>query len=153
MTDTAVLNDAAETLLNVLVAGATDADWVPTALVAAGEPSYDCDALYVWVDQIVPEIGAGGCVTASRVQFRYALADCVGADKDETEIFESAAVHHARVWAVWVSLVADCCNDGAILGEQSDIVRVGTLSQLTTAGGLAVWSGTVTAVVSPLALT
>ena len=153
MTDTAVLNAAAETLLAVLVAGADDADWVPTASVAAGEPAYKCDALYVWVDQIVPEIGDGGCVTASRVQFRYAIADCVGADRNETKIFSSAPAHHSRVWAVWVALVDVCCSNTALLGDQADVVRVGTLNQITVSGVLGVWSGTVTAVLSPLAFT
>lgn len=151
MTDTTVMHEAALSLLTVLKSGADDAGWDPIAEVAAGEPSYGCGSLYVWVDRITPEIGNGGCVVASQVQFRYAIADCVGADIDEEEIVTSAPQHHERVWAVWVALVADCCAHSSIVGVQADTVRVGTLQQLTTSGGIAVWSGTVEAVISPVA--
>jgi len=151
MTDPTILHDAASTLLGVLKDGAVDNGWDDDSvfLVAAGEPSYDCRAVYVWVDQIVPEVGQGGCVTASTVRFRFGIADCVGADRDETEIFGSAQSHMEMVWSVWSALVQHCCtNAQLILGPYADTVRVGTVQQVTTSGGVAVWLGQVTGVLS-----
>lgn len=151
MTDVTVLHDAALSLAATLQVGADDADWDVTVQISAGEPSYDCDAIYVWVGQIVPEIGAGGCVVASKVQFRYAIAECVGTDRDETVIFTGSSDHHDKVWAVWVALIEACCpSPGTLLGDQADTVRLSTLNLLTNSGGETIWSGTVEGVLSPL---
>jgi hypothetical protein len=154
MTDPDILNEAAESLLSVLQIGAAYADWDPETYVTAAEPSYDCDAIYVWVDEIEPEIGQGGCVTASKVRFQFGFADCIGADIDEEEIITAAPQHHSHVWGIWVALVESCCaTSGTLLGDHADSVRVGTFRLLDAQGGIAVWTGTVTGVLSPSAIT
>ena len=152
-TDTTVLNDAAIALLATLQTGIDDAGWDITARISAGEPAYLCDSVFVWVDQIDPDYGVGGgsCVSASRVRFKFSIGDCIGADLEEALIFQRAAVHHGRVWAIWAELINACCGS-TLLGEQADTVRVGALNLTTTQGGMFVWTGTVTGVLSPLAL-
>lgn len=152
MTDLTVLHDAALLLAATLQTGADDADWNVDVQVAAGEPSYDCDSIYVWVGQITPEIDRGGCVVASKVQFRFSIAECVGADRDETAIFAGASAHHGRVWAVWVALIEACCGN-TILGAQADTVRLATLQLITNTGGVTIWSGNVEGVLAPIAST
>ena len=152
-TDTTVLNDAAIALLATLQAGIDDADWDITARISAGEPAQLCDGVNVWIDQIDPDYGTGGgsCVAASRVRFKYTIGDCIGADLSETLIFAANTQHHGRVWAIWAELVNACCGS-TLLGTQADTVRVGALNLTTTQGGMFVWTGTVTGVLSPLAL-
>ena len=152
-TDTTVLNDAAIALLATLQAGIDDAGWDIKAKVAAGEPAQLCDGVNVWIDQVDPDYGTKGgtCVIASKVRFKFTIGDCIGADLSETLIFAANTKHHGRVWAIWAALVNACCG-ATLLGEQADTVRVGALNLTTTQGGMFVWTGTVTGVLSPLAL-
>ena len=152
-TDTTVLNDAAIALRATLQAGIDDAGWDITAKISAGEPAYLCDSVFVWIDQIDPDYDTrnGSCVAGSRVRFKYSIAECIGADLSEALIFQHAGEHHGKVWAVWAELINACCGS-TLLGTLADTVRVGSFNLVTGQGGMFVWTGTVTGVLSPLAL-
>lgn len=154
MTDPTILNTAAETLLQALTdAAAQVVGWEPHAAVAAGEPSYDCDGIYVWLTNITPDVGDGGCVVALEVELTYSLAECVGTERDETSIFENASVNLDKIWGIYATLAASCCGDTSLLGANADNVELGALSLTTTDGGVTIYTGTVTAVLSTVTAT
>jgi len=142
-TDPRVLYNTAVDLLAVLKTGADVACWEPaTVEVSVGEPAVDCDAIVVWVSTITPD--GNKCTISTRVELTYQLHVCVGADRDETEIFESAEFAHEIAWSVWASLLDACCNPGDIFdAELVDRVTLGPLRMLSNQGGLGIWRGTV----------
>jgi len=150
MTDTTVLNDASIALLANLQSGIDDAAWDVTAQISAGEPSYRCDAVNLWVSEIRPEIGAGGCVVASEVTWTYSVGICVGTDMDETLIFSGAQSHDERLWAIWVALASACCDE-SLIGAQGDTVRLESLRFTSNTGTITVWTGSVTGILTPAA--
>lgn len=152
MTDPTVLHTAATSILTALEAGALDADWEPQGCVTYGEPAYDCDSIYVWVDSIEAETEAQ-CHIATRVTFRYAIGICIGGGQDEDCAFWDgvAADANGKIWATWVGLV-DAWVTGTLCAVPCTDIRAGDpLQILTNDGGVAVWSGTVTVTVSPVA--
>lgn len=146
-TDPTVLNDAAATFLQALIDAADLMDWHPDAAVAAGEPSYDCDSLYVWLSNITPETDEGGCVVALEIELSYAVAECVGADRDETAIFTNAAANQDHIWGIVATIAGQCC-DSTLLGENADNVKIGAVNLTTTDGGLTIYTGTITGVLA-----
>jgi len=141
VTDPTVLFEEAANLLALLKAGADTAGWAPnTVEVSAGEPAPDCDAIVVWASQIR---GIGNpCAQESRVTFTYQLLVCVGADREEQEIFESASAFHDVAWAIWIELLTSCCDSDSF-SALVDNVDVGTMRVITNSGGMGVWQGTV----------
>ncbi len=150
MTDVTVLNDASIALLANLQTGIDDASWDVTADISAGEPSYRCDSVNLWVSEIRPETGEGGCVVATEVTWTYSVGICVGNDLGETLIFENAQAHDERLWAIWVALVSACCGE-SLIGVQGDTVRLEALRFTTNTGLVTVWTGSVTGILTPAA--
>ena len=150
MTDVTVLNDASVILLATLQSGIDDAEWDITARIASGEPSHGCEKVDLWVDQIRPEIGEGGCVTATEVTWRYTVGICTGNDLDETLIYTGAQAASEKVWAIWVALVSACCDE-SLIGAQGDTVRLESLAITSNTGTVTVWTGSVTGILTPAA--
>ena len=150
MTDVTVLNDASIALLANLQSGIDDAAWDITARIAAGEPSHGCEKVDLWVDQIRPETGAGGCVNASEVTWKYTVGICVGNDRDETLIYSGAQAADEKLWAIWVALASACCDE-SLIGAQGDTVRLESLRFTSNTGTITVWTGSVTGILTPAA--
>jgi len=153
MTDPTVLHTAAQSILTALEAGALDTAWEPQGCVTFGEPAYDCDSIYVWVESLDAETEAQ-CHIATRVTFRYALGICIGGEREEDCTFWETETPTAsdKVWATWVGLV-DAWVTGTLCAVPCTDIRAGSpLQILTNDGGVAVWSGTVTVTLSPVNL-
>lgn len=151
MTNTATLHDAASDILDALAVGALDAEWEPQTCVTFGEPAYDCDSIYVWVDSI-EAVTEAQCAIAITVTFRYAIAVCIDADIEESCDFwaDISATSNAKIWGTWVGLV-DAWTAGTLCAVPCTDIRPGEALQiLTNDGGIAVWSGTVQVTLSPV---
>ncbi|MCP4897375.1 MAG: hypothetical protein GY906_10425 [bacterium] len=150
-TDPKVLYQTAFDVLALLKAGADTVDWEPdTVGISSGEPAIDCDAIVAWVSSLTAD--GNKCTVSTRVELTYQLHVCVGADIEETEIFDTAELSHEIAWAVWVELLQACCEPNIAFDnpELVDRFTLGPLRIVTNIGGLGVWRGTVTWYQSPL---
>lgn len=149
MTDATILAEAAESVLDVLLEGAAETGWAPSACVTVGAPAVDCDQIAVWVDQITP-IQTGQCSVASRVSFGYFLASCVGADISETCSWweRRSPKHYDRIWPIWVALVEASLAGTLCVGVTCAEVTLSELRPVPSAD-IGLWQGSVDVVLSP----
>lgn len=151
MTDPTVLHSAALEILAILEGGAAAGSWTPErSCVTAGEPSWDCDSLHVWVNDVdfVKDVS---CQYVLRVEFGYGLSICTSADVDEDCDFwlEASVSTHDRVWAISVTLALAALS--GLCGNQCSTTTLTPLS-FVPGGDLAVYIGTIRVDLSPVEL-
>lgn len=151
-TDPTVLHNAAIEILGVLETGAADASWeVERSCVTAGEPSWDCNSLHVWVSD-VDFVRDNQCQYVMRVEFGYGLSICTSADArgEDCDFWLAASVPtHDAVWAVSVALV-NAALEG-LCGNQCSTVGLTPL-RFVPGGDLAVYIGQIRVDLSPIDL-
>ena len=147
--NTTTLLTAAQGLATTLQTAATNMGWSPEVCVTPIEPAFDCERIHVWFASIDQEY-AGRCQIVSKVQFRWAVASCIGSDKKEPCAWwdEAGRTDDAlkRLWGIYGGLVLAffdgtlCTNMGVSGCEKVVVGRVDRMDSVD----LVVYSGIVT---------
>lgn len=160
MTDFAALDQtrlrlALEAVLDVMVDAAEGGGWSPAeSAVTLMQPGYGCDGLYVWPNVVVPVQGdpTQKCVRTPRVDVRWAMALCVGADATENaEWWRDRVDLLDQVWAV-IGGIYQAAADGTMAkavhavagtGKDCGVIQVGNAARFDS-GDVLVWEGSLT---------
>lgn len=148
-TDPTVLHQAAQGVLDALLAGAENTGWEVSGCVTVGEPSIDCDQIMVWVSQVNP-IQTARCSIASQVRVSFYLGSCIGSALREDCAFweDRSPEHYDRIWSTWIALV-DAALDGTLCsGVTCADITLGLLTAVP-GGDVGLWRGSVDIVLSP----
>ena len=163
MTDFAALDQtrlrqALEAVLDVMVDAANGGGWSPAeSAVTLMQPGYGCDGLYIWPNQVLP--GPPGdidpnqkCTRTPKVDARWAIALCVGADEVEgADWWRDRVDLLDHVWAV-IGGIYQSAADGTMskavhavagTGKDCGVIQVGNAARFDS-GDVLVWEGSLT---------